>query len=278
MNIFPFLSILFLAFWIVDVAYAENAAERNPSSQTSCYALIKQVEDMFTDFRNTGEIAPDPNITNTEIFYAVIDKCPSFTGTDKAYKDALDKARTRAEILLLAGSFPATEKTKIRDKILKCVTEIREGDSFLGLTKNITVGGAVIAKLFQYNLKTKKASVNAEGVGAGVTFRVYPNTSMTPFDDIRKITSDCRATTFDAKLLMEDLDKGKVAFPLISVTPAIFASKAADKSDVSVQPAILVGFFRDLINFGIGFNLAGAPRKDKGQVFVLVGMGYGFNF
>jgi hypothetical protein len=43
----------------------------------------------------------------------------------------------------------------------------------------------------------------------------------------------------------------------------------------NLQPAIVAGFFRDLINIGVRFNLAG---QNQGQVFLLMGLGVGFKF
>lgn len=145
------------------------------------------------------------------------------------------------------------------------------------IDKHLGYGASGVLKSIQYNLKTKKASVNEIGVGAGITFRIYPSSGMAPFGNIHKISPDCRATTLVAPTLKDNLEKGNIAFPSVTITPALFVSKLEDKPEVGVQPAIVVGLLGDLVNVGIGFNLAG-PRQTKGQVFLLAGFGVGFQF
>jgi hypothetical protein len=70
----------------------------------------------------------------------------------------------------------------------------------------------------------------------------------------------------------DDPKQGKIAYSLFSITPTIYASQD-QAEEFSVQPALLVGVFRDLFNFGVGFNLTG---PDKGNVFLLFSMGANF--
>lgn len=63
--------------------------------------------------------------------------------------------------------------------------------------------------------------------------------------------------------------------PLFSITPTIYASKLETADDLSVQPAILIGAFRDLLSVGAGFNLTG---PSKGHAFLLFSIGLGFKF
>jgi len=55
----------------------------------------------------------------------------------------------------------------------------------------------------------------------------------------------------------------------------VFASKTERSDEIQVQPALTVGFLGELVNVGAGFNLSG---PDKGHVFLLLSIGYGFKF
>lgn len=88
---------------------------------------------------------------------------------------------------------------------------------------------------------------------------------------VNKISTTCRATTSDI-----GTDRtAKLASSLFSLTPTVFYVKQATESELSLQPAFLVGFFDDIISIGPGFNLTGA---EKGKVFLVLSLGYGFKF
>lgn len=89
---------------------------------------------------------------------------------------------------------------------------------------------------------------------------------------IRHIRKKCRAETFDGAWLKPD---NKKVSPWISITPIVFASKTERSDEIQVQPALTVGFLGELVNVGAGFNLSG---PDKGHVFLLLSIGYGFKF
>ena len=69
--------------------------------------------------------------------------------------------------------------------------------------------------------------------------------------------------------------EGALAFPLFSLSPPLFVSQAADADQLSVQPALVVGLVRDIINIGVGYNLT---RPEAGRFFLLLGLGVGFKF
>lgn len=171
-----------------------------------------------------------------------------------------------------------------------CMTNVPSIDTgSAALNEMWTVGASVTAQLARYNLSTEKASINEVGLGAGIALRYYPKGWMDvavpegvtdpkeidKLKDIRRIKPDCRASTFEAATLDADPQKGKIAFPLFSISPTVFIAKQEDSSEVSVQPALVVGFVRDIVSVGVGFNLTGPGR---GDVFILFGLGAGFRF
>ena len=179
------------------------------------------------------------------------------------------------------------------------------------LGPNWSVGVAASTQAVKYTFGTHKAS-SAASVGAGFAFRYYGNSPLgtaeaakklgfdqkdldaikilekkvkdgqeiTPYYDkdtdtyslpIYKISTACRATTSD---IGKDRTE-KLASALLSITPTVYYSKLDSVSDISLQPALLIGFFDDLISVGPGFNLTG---QDKGKVFLVLSLGYGFKF
>jgi hypothetical protein len=145
----------------------------------------------------------------------------------------------------------------------------------------LSVGPTVTTQLFRYNFATEKASFNTPGLGVGAAFRIYRGNDMqedpkSQKKDIRRIRPSCRATTLDT--FLDDTGKYK-ASSIMSISPVLFASLAevekGQNQDFNLQPAIVAGFLRDLINIGVGFNLAG---QNQGQVFLLMGLGVGFKF
>jgi hypothetical protein len=148
----------------------------------------------------------------------------------------------------------------------------------------ISFGPTVAAKAFNYDLASKRVAFNA-GVGAGLSMRIYNTVGFKGREGkngktgelpasygISQIRKRCRAETYDLAWLKPD--NQRVA-PLISISPMIFASKSDRDNEIQVQPALTVGFLGELINVGAGFNLSG---QDKGHVFILLSLGYGFKF
>ena len=147
------------------------------------------------------------------------------------------------------------------------------------ITDNISIGPAVSTQLLRYNFATEKASINAFGLGIGAAIRWYSDADIdshpkTHTKSIHYIRPKCRATTFD------NFDSTQhAAHSWVSLSPMIFASRGekenSNSGEIDLQPAIVFGFLQDLINIGVGFNLAGA---NKGDVFLLMGIGTGFRF
>jgi len=166
----------------------------------------------------------------------------------------------------------------VQDRLKECRMDKKSpvplGD-FTIFKTNWSVGPAVSTQLIRYDLASKRAAFNAS-VGAGASFRWYPDVE---FGDkstlsIKQIKPECRANSLSAVSIDDDPKNGKIGSPFLSITPTIYASKL-ENDDLAVQPAILLGFFRDILNFGTGFNLSG---PNKGHVFLLFSVGIGFNF
>ena len=188
--------------------------------------------------------------------------------------------------LLLPSVSSAADETfqdRINKRVKECWLDSPAATITTGaavLDNNVTVGMTATAQLLRFNLSSGKASVNTPGLGAGVAFRYYPDgwiengTTKKP-KDIRYIRSDCRATTFDALTFEENPEKARVAFPLVSIIPTVFVSKDEKTSEVTVDPALVAGFFRDIVTVGVGVKTTG---PDRGKPFLLFGLGAGFKF
>ena len=174
------------------------------------------------------------------------------------------------------------DKAKMKAAISdECFTDLGEQSPAGDLGPNVSVGPTVSTQLVRYNFATEKASINAKGLGIGAAFRFYNSNDMAAapgsiVKDIRRIRPKCRANTLAT---FEGDSAQYKASSWLSLSPIIFASvdevQGSAASEVSVQPAIMVGFLRDLINVGVGWNLAGPNR---GQAFLLMGIGTGFKF
>jgi len=166
--------------------------------------------------------------------------------------------------------------------VTKCKLDITKGETpYLGdfqihngaILNTISIGPAVSTQLLTYDLASKKSAVNT-GLGAGVSLRFYSDSSVGDLK-LKDVKTDCRATTVDAAFGSQDPTKPKIAMPVFSLTPMLYASKLQASSDMSVQPAIQLGFLADLVNIGVGFNLTG---PNTGHVLLLLSLGYGFKF
>lgn len=214
------------------------------------------------------------------------------------YKLSLAQERLRGTVQTVLAELPKKDSPVSKEKCY--MARPLFGDlSFLGSWfENWSVGTAVLTQLVRYNLATKKTSINTN-VGAGVAFRYYGTSplgdenevsslgftkddiaSIEKYKDDRtgmyrlplyRIKSECRATTSD----FGKERKEKLASSVFSITPTLYASKEEGVEDVSVQPAILVGFLDDIINIGTGFNLSG---PQTGKMFLVFSLGYGFQF
>jgi hypothetical protein len=203
----------------------------------------------------------------------------AFTGNESKVEERLISCYSPGEHDVLASSGKDNVFTKIpgMKTIVKSVEDIAQP---------FDVGPAVLAPLLRYNAYStppdkngvRRANHNVEfnpGVGVGIAFRHYPRSWIAPFDKLSEVKSDCRASTFNAKTLKEDPTQGMVAFYDFSITPAIFATKPNTQGDLIVQTAILVGFFRDLVSIGVGYNVT---SPDRGKFSVLATAGVGFKF
>ena len=157
----------------------------------------------------------------------------------------------------------------------------------------------------RYDFSSKKAAL-ATGAGAGIAIRYYGRSyigtrkeakeakegfSDETIDSIKKrygkryvndeteefylplssIKPECRASTSDFGQERKD----KLAASIFSITPIVYYSKQTTENDLNLQPAIMIGVLDDIISFGTGFNLTG---QEKGKMFLLMSLGYGFKF
>jgi hypothetical protein len=163
---------------------------------------------------------------------------------------------------------------KMQSRISNCLRPL-DSPTYIGdLGDRWSVSPSASVQIIKYDLATKKASLN-KSLGAGASFHFYKDSDLDMNGRqlrIKDIKPECRATTFSAKDVHEDPENGKIAYSLFSITPTLYGSQDQG-ADFSVQPAVLVGAFRDLINVGAGFNLTG---PEKGHVFLLFSIGAGF--
>lgn len=163
---------------------------------------------------------------------------------------------------------------EVVERINSCLRP-EEAPKYLGdLFDSWSVGPGVSAQLLKYDLASKQISFN-RSIGVGASFRYFSAVTIDKKKyKVSDIKPECRASSFSAADVFDDPKSGKLIANLFSITPTLYATQA-ENSDLSVQPAILLGVFRDILNIGTGFNLTG---PDKGHTFLLFSIGSGFNF
>jgi hypothetical protein len=220
--------------------------------------------------------------------------------------------QTRDELHVLTPAPNTKSESEIKkETFAKCISPRGAfGDLVDFGLPNWSVGMTASTPAAKYTFGTKQTS-SAIGLGAGVAFRYYGKSRLgneaaakdlgfadndlaairrlengkyfrkagegtdaandTYFLPLHKISTECRATTSD---IGKDRTE-KLAAAVLSITPTIYYAKQANDNDLSIQPALLIGFFDDIINIGPGFNLSG---PEKGKVFLVFSLGYGFKF
>jgi len=155
----------------------------------------------------------------------------------------------------------------------------KEGRNVGDLGDNWSVGSKATVALFRYNLATERSSFNEKSVGVGLSFRYYSDDQLESIGhtSIKNVPRACRARTED---LLDFSNPGKAGIlpkigSWISFSPTIFVSKAETDNDVAIQPALIVGFFNDILSVGTSYNLTG---QGKGQWSILLGPSYGFQW
>lgn len=186
----------------------------------------------------------------------------------------------RAATIMEGVEVPDVEKGEVDKRINACKVSPDARGFWSGgdAGSNWSIGNTVVAQMVRYNITKGTASLNSQGLGGGITLRYYPSDWMAAVDgvhDIRRIKPECRATSFSAKTLSESIANGKIAFSFLSVSAAAFVSKSENTDALSIQPTLLLGIYRDLVNLGVGFNATG---PDRGNTFLMLGFGTGFNF
>ena len=173
---------------------------------------------------------------------------------------------------------------KIKNFKEECVKDLSTENIAAGDFRNVSFGPTVGAQVLTYDMASKQTSFNT-GAGAGFSMRFYSDVKFEEKKDangtttmpaisygIKHIRKRCRAETFDAAWYQPDNQK---VTPWLSLSPMVYASKIQGTDDISIQPALTAGFFGELINVGTGFNLSG---PNKGHVFLILSLGYGFKF
>lgn len=180
------------------------------------------------------------------------------------------------------GAQPSNKSTPVADPD-KCTSHIKsdygEKNNIGDLGTNWSVGSKATASFFRYNLASEKASFNERTLGVGLSLRYYTdsqlsNAGQTSIQDVPKA---CRARTEDLLDFARSKSDGTLAKvgSWFSISPTLFVSKAETEGDVAIQPAIVVGFFNDIISIGTAYNLTGTG---KGQWSILIGPSYGFQW
>lgn len=215
-------------------------------------------------------------------------------------KVAAAEERARKVIDTIGASLPAKDTPASKDKCY--MSRPLFGDlSPLGL-ENWSVGTTIATSVVRYDFSSKKAAL-ATGAGAGIAIRYYGKSLLGTKDEAKRlgytdetiatirnhfpgyvsdakdevslplssIKPECRATTSDIGKERSQ----KLASSLFSITPIVYYSKQTTESDLNIQPAIMLGVLDDIISIGTGFNLTG---QEKGKMFLLLSLGYGFKF
>ncbi len=194
-------------------------------------------------------------------------------GQSKAESPPLQTVRTQDEKFKIPSSANSEWQKFCVDDSLNLNGDFQSAKSIFGLVDGQwSVGPTVSTQLIKYDMAKKQAGFNAS-VGAGASFRFYRPIRIKdgPKVFIGQVRTECRQTSFG-------WDRNSYrASPLFSITPTLYATKPTSAGDLAIQPAIVLGFFEDVLNFGVGFNLTGPP-EEKGHVFLLMSIGTGFSF
>lgn len=186
--------------------------------------------------------------------------------------------KTQDEKFNIPSSANSEWQEKCVNKSLNLNGDFQSAHSLFGLSGQWSVGPAVSTQLVKYDMAKKQAGFNTS-VGAGASFRFYRpieikdeiTGKVTETVFVGQVRSECRQSSFGSDR------KSYRAAPMFSITPTLYATKPTNEGDLAVQPALLLGFFEDILNLGVGFNLTGPPGE-KGNVFLLMSIGTGFSF
>src|SRR5207249_11637045 len=93
---------------------------------------------------------------------------------------------------------------------------------------------------------TRSRSWKAVNTTRKIRMGNQPTTSTTCLCSM--VSTACRATTSDIGKDRTD----KLASSVFSITPTVFYAKQANENDLSLQPALLLGFLDDILSIGPG--------------------------
>lgn len=207
---------------------------------------------------------------------------------------SIEAAKNKRASLKAVEALLAVEKndvmTKIQDRIAECTKDDREGEyigdfqlKFFGAEKLfeedkfLSVGATAQLSFVKHNVNRSETSFNEPGAGVGVSIRYYPTSKITKGIDgnvltIKNLKKKCRATKITDTSVYDNPKNGMMAFPSFSIDFIPFISKSGDEGDIAIQPALVFSFLNNLISVGAGINAVG-PEKDRGDIFVLLGLG-----
>lgn len=284
MNIQVFLLALIFCLGLFTDGSAQDLATQAKTAQDE----VNKAQAAFQDAKKPGKSVDELNAATINL------------AEKKARLDKINEL-LRAQYEESLKALPSKADTQsLKERCLMERPAFGDFAGWLGLS-NWSVGTAVSTKLVSYNFSTKRAS-SLEGLGGGPAFRYY---GYSPIGDeatakkegytdsdlqqmktqdetydkdkqryqlpVYKIKPDCRASSLDVGKERRE----KLAASVFSITPTFYISKLEDSNDLSVQPALLLGLFDDIISVGYGFNLTG---PHQGRTFLVFGLGLGFKF
>jgi hypothetical protein len=208
--------------------------------------------------------------------------CPNKCGTaPTVWEDDMKSFITMFLIVLLVGfAVPCVNAQQLDPDKCKSYEKSDYGEKHhIGdLSDHWSAGSKATASLFSYNITTEKAAFNERTLGVGFSFRYYTDSQLANAgtSSIKDVPQACRARTADLLDFSraKNGEEAKVG-SLVSFSPTLFVSKTETEGDVSIQPAIVVGFFNDILSIGTAYHLTGTG---KGQWSLLIGPSYGFQF
>jgi hypothetical protein len=225
---------------------------------------------------NAGTPSASPEVAGSSNPASRISSSPA-SGTSPSQGPTPTKVQDE-KFNIIPSSANSEWKKVCVNKSLNLNGDFQSLHSFLGASGQWSVGPAVSTQLVKYDLAKKQAGFNTS-IGAGASFRFYRSidikdeTAGNVVDTVfvGQVRPECRQSSFGSDR------KSYRAAPMFSITPTLYATKPTSEGDLAVQPAILLGFFEDILNFGVGFNMTG-PAAEKGHVFLLMSIGAGFDF
>ena len=231
----------------------------------SLIALITSTGNAQTSSTGAAETGISATPSPTPVPSGPSNSPPSSQPTQPVTENSLPKAnititKTQDEKFNIPSSANSEWKGECVNKSLNLNGDFQSVHSLFGLSGQWSVGPAVSTQLVKYDMAKKQAGFNTS-VGAGASFRFYrpieikdeTTGKVTETVFVGQVRSECRQSSFGSDR------KSYRAAPMFSITPTLYATKPTNEGDLAVQPALLLGFFEDILNLGVGFNLLIRP-------------------